>query len=100
METNTAKAIETFQENAIKNDYTFFINTSLPQSNNLKINTKTSYYRTTSYWADAEFYFYGKITNAGGKEKANIHLVTPELGTVIIQTPPGIFSWFGRKYSL
>lgn len=92
LETNTAKAIETFQENAIKNDYTFSINTSLPQSSSLTIDAKTNLYRTTSYWADAEFYFYGKITNAGGKEKANIHLVTESLGTVIIQTPQEILA--------
>lgn len=37
--------------------------------------------------ADAEFYFYGKVTNAGGKEKANIHVSTEDLGTIRIQTP-------------
>ena len=87
LDINTAKAIESFQETSIKKDYTFNIATSLPESNNLKIDTSTQFIRNASYWADAEFYFYGKITNAGGKDKANIHLVTEELGTVYIETP-------------
>lgn len=87
LELNTAKAIETFQENAIKKDYAFEIKTSVENSPTLKIDKTTFYYRTTENWVDAEFYFYGKITNAGGKDKANIHLVTEELGTLFIQTP-------------
>ncbi|MFN3562760.1 MAG: hypothetical protein ACK4XM_12730, partial [Chloroherpetonaceae bacterium] len=43
--------------------------------------------RTEAIWADAEFYFYGKVTNAGGKDRANIHILTEELGTVRIETP-------------
>lgn len=87
LELNTAKAIESFQENAVKKDYTFEISTSLNESAKLKIDSSTNFYRTTEHWSEAEFYFYGKITNAGGKDKANIHLVVEELGTVIIQTP-------------
>ncbi|MCL6495083.1 MAG: hypothetical protein K6T54_09940, partial [Ignavibacterium sp.] len=87
LELNTAKAFETFQEEAIKKDYTFEIKTSVENSPILKIDKSTSYYRTSENWVDSEFYFYGKITNAGGKDKANIHLVTEELGTLYIQTP-------------
>ncbi len=87
LEINTAKAIESFQETAVKKDYTFEISTSLKGTSKLKIDSSTNFYRTTAHWAEAEFYFYGKITNAGGKDKANIHLVVEELGTVIIQTP-------------
>jgi hypothetical protein len=87
LDINTAKAFEAFQETSIKKDWTFNISTSLQDTNNLKIDTTTHFIRNASYWADAEFYFYGKITNAGGKDKANIHIVTEELGTVIIQTP-------------
>jgi hypothetical protein len=53
----------------------------------VKINKSTRYRRTEAVWTDAEFYFYGKVTNAGGKDKANIHINTEELGTVRIQTP-------------
>lgn len=87
LELNSAKAFETLQETAIKKDYTFEIGTSVSQSQSLKIDKSTFFYRTTENWVDAEFYFFGKITNAGGKDKANIHLLTDEFGTLYIQTP-------------
>ncbi len=87
LELNTLKAIETIQGMAVQKDYAFEISTSLEQSNKLKINSDTSFEKTEEYWADAEFYFYGKITDAGGKNKANIHLNTEELGIVKISTP-------------
>lgn len=87
LELNTAKSIEAFQDTAIKNDYTIELKTSLEDSRSLKITKSTFYYRTTENWVDAEFYFFGKITNAGGKDKANIHLVTDDQGTLLIQTP-------------
>ncbi|KAB2845462.1 MAG: hypothetical protein F9K42_12710 [Ignavibacterium sp.] len=87
LELNTAKAFETLQETAIKKDYSFEIGTSVSQSQLLIIDKSTFFYRTTENWVDAEFYFFGRITNAGGKDKANIHLLTDELGTLYIQTP-------------
>ena len=87
LEYNSAKAFENLQETAIKKNYTITILTSLENSSEITIDRNTRYYRTEAFWADAEFYFYGKVTNAGGKDKANIHIVTDELGTVIIKTP-------------
>jgi hypothetical protein len=87
LEINTAKAFESLQEIAIKKDYTFVIRTSIENSANLKIDNSTFYYRTSENLVDAEFYFFGKIINAGGKDKSNIHLVTDEHGTLYIQTP-------------
>ena len=84
---STAKAFEQFQETALQRNYRFEIRTSVDKSNELDITKETRFFRTEVTWADAEFYFYGKITNMGGKEKANIHLLTDEDGTVIIQTP-------------
>ena len=83
----TAKAIENFQDIAKKRNYTFNIKTSLNQSNSLFLDRTTQFYRTEAFWADAEFYFYGKVTNAGGKDKANIHIFSEETGTIRIQTP-------------
>ncbi len=82
----TAKAFENIQDVATKKDYTFSIKTSLEQTNEITVDKTTSFYRSDAIWADAEFYFYGKITNAGGKDKPNIHLVTEDLGTIIVQT--------------
>lgn len=87
MELNTAKAIENIQQLSIKSGYEFKISTSLATSNELILNKTTNFTRSESIWADAEFYFYGKIINAGGKAKANIHLSTVEYGTLTINTP-------------
>lgn len=83
----TAQAIESFQKTAIRKDFTFSVSTSLKESSELIIDKTTHYYRNSAIWADAEFYFYGKITNAGGKDKANIHIQTEDLGRLIIETP-------------
>ncbi|MDD3739604.1 MAG: hypothetical protein PHH30_00045 [Bacteroidales bacterium] len=87
LDLNSAKAFENIQDIATKRNYVFSIKTSLEQTNEVRIDRTTRYYRTEAIWADAEFYFYGKVTNAGGKDKANIHIYTEEIGTVRIQTP-------------
>ena len=40
-----------------------------------------------SIWAEAEFYFYGKVTHADGKDKANIQLYIEDLGIIRLETP-------------
>ncbi len=87
LELSTAKAFETFQETAVKKNYKFEIGTSMDEEKKLMIDPSTFYYRTLEHWVDAEFYFYGKITIAGGKERASIHLYSDEFGTLTIQTP-------------
>jgi len=87
LDLNSAKAFENIQDIEAKRDYIFSIKTSLEQTNEVKIDRTTRYYRTEAIWADAEFYFYGKVNNAGGKDKANIHIYAEEIGTVRIQTP-------------
>ncbi len=87
----TAEAFESIQEIASKNDYTFSIKTSLENSNEIKVDRTTKFIRTEAIWAEAEFYFYGKITNAGGKGKTNLHVLTDNIGTIIIQTPISFF---------
>lgn len=87
LDLGTAKAFENIQDVATKRNYVFTIKTSLDNTNEVKVDNTTRYYRTEAIWADAEFYFYGKVTNAGGKDKANIHVYTEELGNLRIQTP-------------
>ncbi|MGN6436095.1 MAG: hypothetical protein ACTHMM_06160 [Agriterribacter sp.] len=87
LDLSTAKAFENIQDIASKRNYVFSIKTSLNNSNEIKIDRSTRFKRTEAIWADAEFYFYGKVTNAGGKDKANIHIYTDDLGTVRVQTP-------------
>ena len=87
LDLSTAKAFENIQDIASKKDYVFSIKTSLENSNEVKLDKTTKFKRTEAIWADAEFYFYGKVTNAGGKDKANIHIYTEDLGTIRVQTP-------------
>lgn len=87
LDISTAKAFENIQNIAIKKDYTFSIKTSLQNTNEVQVDRTTRYFRTEAIWVDAEFYFYGKVTNAGGKDKANIHILTSESGTIRVQTP-------------
>lgn len=87
LESKTASAIENIQKLSRKKDCAVEIFTSLEDSNKIKLNAKTAYFRQENAWADAEFYFYGKITDAGGKDRANIHIVTGEFGMIRIQTP-------------
>jgi hypothetical protein len=87
LDLNTAKAFENIQEIAAKRDYVFSIKTSLENSNEVRLDRSTHFYKSEAIWGEAEFYFYGKVTNAGGKDKANIHVFTEQLGTVRIQTP-------------
>ena len=91
LELPTAKAFENIQEIAAKKNYTFTIKTSLDNSNEIKVDKTTKLYRTEAIWVDAEFYFYGKITNAGGKDKTNIHINTDEFGSVTVFTPVSFF---------
>ncbi len=86
LDLSTVRAFETFQDIALKRNYSFEIKTSVPNSNSVKIDKSTSFNRSETIWADAEFYFYGKVTSMGGKEKSNIHILTEDLGVIIIQT--------------
>jgi len=90
LDLGTAKAFENIQEIATKRNYVFSIKTSLDNTNEVRVDRTTPYYRTEAIWVDAEFYFYGKITNAGGKGKTNLHILTDE-GSFIVQTPLSFF---------
>ncbi len=86
LELQTARAIENIQTIARNKNYSFAVSTSVANDVVLNISPQTAYERTANLWVDAEFYFYGLLTNAGGKGKANIHLDTKEAGSIIIET--------------
>jgi len=86
LDLNTARAIESIQELSIQKNYEFQFSTSVKENVELSISPQTKFYRTENIWVDAEFYFYGVLTNAGGKSKANIHLDTQEYGSITIAT--------------
>jgi hypothetical protein len=82
----TASAIENIQQLAQQRNYEFQFSTSLKKDVELAINPTTRFFRTENTWADAEFYFYGILKDAGGKSKANVHLDTDDYGYLAIET--------------
>lgn len=92
LEVQTAKAFEFFQESAQKQNVEFIIATSVQNSSRITINKDTRLQRSEDVWADAEFYFYGIIIDAGGKSKANIHLDTKEYGLLTIDASKQILA--------
>ena len=82
----TARAIEKLQADAISKNYEFAITTSEWQDGELRITPLTHYLRSSEIWVDAEVYLYGTLTDAGGKDKSNIHLDTKEYGQVTIDS--------------
>lgn len=86
LELKTARAIENIQNLSRQKNYEFQIKTSLNDDYELTINPSTKFFRTENIWADAEFYFYGILKDAGGKSVANIHLDTQDYGYLAIET--------------
>ena len=87
LEYPTAKAFYALQDTARKQNYSFEISTSIPDTNRLTINPSTNYTLPTEDWVTAEFYFYGDITNMGGKVNPNVHVSVPGLTSFRIETP-------------
>ncbi len=81
---DTAKAFEHIQNQSRQKGYSISFSTSLQHAQELTFTPETNYIRTEQIWAEAEFYFFGKLTDAGGKNKANIHLDTKEYGFLLI----------------
>jgi hypothetical protein len=55
------------------------------------VDANTHFYRTEDNWVDAEFYFYGKIIDVGGKNKNSIYIHTEEYGVIKISTLMAFF---------
>lgn len=85
LEPNSAKAIETLQSYAIRNDYTIELSTSDKPSRRFVIDRETRYERHENIMVNIEEYYYGVLVDAGGKDKANIHLDTKEAGLLTIK---------------
>jgi len=86
LDLKTARAFENLQNISIQKNYEFQIQTSVKGITGLTINPNTKFFRTENIWADAELYFYGTLKDAGGKNKANIHLDTNDFGYLTIET--------------
>lgn len=79
----SAMAVESLQKLAVARDY---VVTIAANESHLRIDRNTHYFRDEKLWVEAEFYLYGELTNAGGKNSPNVHLDTEEFGTLRIAT--------------
>ena len=85
LETNSAIAIESLQSFAVRNNYTIEISTSDTPKNQLIVSPYTNFIRHQNVMVDVEYYYYGTLVDAGGKDRANIHLDTKEAGLLTIK---------------
>ncbi|MFM2268555.1 MAG: hypothetical protein RL757_1996 [Bacteroidota bacterium] len=82
LEPATARAFEALAANARNNDYYYQVYTSVSDNHAFIIDKNTKFKKNEDIWVDAEFYLYGTIVDAGGKNRANIHLDTKEWGVI------------------
>lgn len=85
LEINSAQAIENLQDFALRNGYELEITTSDNLARQFRITPHTRYQRRANVMVDAECYFYGMLTDAGGKNKAAIQLDTKSHGLLSIR---------------
>lgn len=78
LEPKTAVAIEKFQKFAVQNNLSLDLRSSEAEDKVFYITPETDLHRTDNLWVDAEVYYYGTLTDAGGKGKSNIHLDTKD----------------------
>lgn len=86
LELKTAQAFENIQQISYQKNYEFEIFTSTNTESALLISPSSKFVRTNNIWVETELYFYGTLTNAGGKSKANIHIDTEEFGSLTFDT--------------
>lgn len=86
LEVGSAQAIENLQSFALRHNYDIEIGTSDKPQRIFKITPTTHYVRRENILVDIECYYYGTLTDAGGKDKANIHLDTKDAGSLTIRT--------------
>jgi len=87
LEHKSALAFESLQKNSDETNLSYEITTSVSEDTTpFIISPKTTWKRTEETWVEAEFYVYGEITDAGGKNSSNIHVDTKEFGVLTIAT--------------
>gem|GEM_PF-100280 len=87
LEYKSALAFESLQMNSDTKNLTYEITTSVSEETTpFVISPKTAWKRSEETWVEAEFYVYGEITDAGGKNNSNIHVDTKDHGILTIAT--------------
>lgn len=86
LELPTARALQEVQKSATRNNFIYEFGDPEEATPSLIISKDTYFHINEDLWAAAEFYFYGILINAGGKDKTNIHLQTKDNGLLTIAT--------------
>ncbi|PKL80173.1 MAG: hypothetical protein CVV25_05515 [Ignavibacteriae bacterium HGW-Ignavibacteriae-4] len=86
LDLKTSRAIESIHNLSQQKNYSFEISTSVNPDLSLHIDANTKFIKTKDIWVDAEFYMYGILKDAGGKNKANIHIDTDDYGYLAFET--------------
>lgn len=98
LDKKTAESFMKLQAYSSKNGRSISLTTSEDKSE-LRITPETKYdHYDDVMWMDTEFFFYGEIVNAGGKNDPNIHLDVPGRGVLKISTDRKLLS--GQKENL
>lgn len=87
LEPRTAGALEAMQKWAIENDQAFTLRSNATGLIELRIDPTTNFQRTEATAVETEIYLYGKVVDAGGKERPNIHLQVEGQGMYVIDAP-------------
>lgn len=85
LELPVAEALEKIQKDARQTGLTYNIGSPNAGSPSLTISSATDFKRSPKTWAEAEFYLYGEIVDAGGKTKSTVQLRTKEYGILHIE---------------
>lgn len=86
LDLKTSRAIENLQNLSQQNNYEIDISTSVNPDIFLRIDPSTKFLKTENILVDAEFYMYGILKDAGGKNKANIHIDTDDYCYLAFET--------------
>lgn len=97
LEVASAQAIENLQAFALRHNYDIEIGTSDKPHAVFKITPTTHYVRRENIMVDIECYYYGTLTDAGGKDKANIHLDTKDACSLTIRTDKEYLARLSRQ---
>ena len=92
LEPATARSIDGIQRMATRKGYSVDFIPSNSDKPTLIITPESKLLKAEESWVGGEFYFYGEVTTAGGKQDASIRLDTEEYGLLTISTDKDFLS--------
>lgn len=86
IEQKMARSIENLQKTAVAKGYDIDINIVGDDVSTLQITPNTRFFIESEIWVDTMLFLYGTIVDAGGKTNSNIHIVTSDGKSYLINT--------------